>query len=284
MTRTNILLATALLIALAALGVSLYGRPQPGLDETRVRAIVGDMIAENGASEEKRMSVARIDRSTLDPMIESYLTANPQILDTMAKALTEQKRMAQAKADKTALASMHDEIYNDPDQVVLGNPDGDVTLVEMFDYNCGFCRGAVPDMAQLLNDDPKLRIILKEFPILSKGSVEAARIAVAAHRDGIDYWAFHTAMFSNRGQNDGDSAVATAQKLGLNPVQLKLDAAAKDVSDEIQKSYTIAQTLKVTGTPTYIIGDEIIKGAVGLDGLRQRIANMRACGSTICDG
>lgn len=285
MSRTNIVLAGALAVAILALAVSLIARPAPGLDEDRVRAIVGDMISANADAQiSQRMSTGPIDRAMLDPMIESYLTANPQILDTMAKALSNQKRIAQLQESKAAIAALHDEIFDDPNQVVLGNPDGDVTLVELFDYNCGYCRSAVPDMAQLLADDPKLRIVLKEFPILSQGSVDAARIAVAAHREGVDYWDFHTAMFSNRGQNDEASAVAVAQKLGLNAMQIKLDAAGKAVSDEIQKSYNIAQTLKINGTPSYIIGDEIINGAVGLDRLKERIANMRACGSTICDG
>jgi len=285
MSRTNIVLGGALAVAILALAVSLIARPAPGLNEERVRSIVGDMISESADVRiTQRMSSGPIDRATLDPMIESYLTANPQILDTMAKALSNQKRIAQLQESKAAIAALHDEIFNDPDQVVLGNPDGDVTLVEMFDYNCGYCRSSLPDMAQLLADDPQLRVVLKEFPILSQGSVEAARIAVAAHREGVDYWAFHTAMFSNRGQNNEASAVAVVQKLGLNAMQIKLDAAGKAVSDEIQKSYNIAQTLKINGTPSYIIGDEIISGAVGLDRLKERIANMRACGSTICDG
>jgi protein-disulfide isomerase len=161
---------------------------------------------------------------------------------------------------------------------------GDVTLVEFFDYNCGYCRAALPDMAALLAEDPNLRIVLKEFPILSNESIDAARVAVLVGEADVDYWAFHEALFTSRGQVDKKVALNAAAELGLSSVSLELDMGSEGVAQSIQTSYEIAKALNITGTPTYIIGNEIIPGAIGVNELRSRIANMRACGETQCNG
>ena len=205
----------------------------------------------------------QLDQATLGSMIESYLLANPSILEKMSTALTTEREAQTTEQNRKAIASIHDQIFNDADQVVIGNPKGDVTLVEMFDYNCTYCRGALPDLAKLIANDPNLRVVLKEFPILSQDSVDAARVAAAARRAGVDYWAFHTALFSSRGQVTGDTALAEAASLGLDVDKLNADAKSDAVNEIIRKSYDIAQTLNVNGTPTYIIGDEVVSGAVG---------------------
>ncbi len=134
----------------------------------------------------------------------------------MSVALQAETERSQNEQAKTALASMHDQIYDDPDHVVLGNPDGDVTLVEFFDYNCGFCRQALADVMQLLDEDKDVRLILKEFPILSQGSVDAARIAVLVQRSGtVDYMDFHTQLFASRGQIDKGAALKRPKTLAL---------------------------------------------------------------------
>jgi protein-disulfide isomerase len=153
----------------------------------------------------------------------------------------------------------------------------------MFDYNCSYCRGAVPDMAALMAEDPNLKVILKEFPILTSGSVDAARVAVlVGENKKIDYWDFHQQLFAQRGEVGADQALQVAEKLGGNRVELMLDMNGKAATDALQKSYALAKSLNIGGTPTYIIGDELIPGAVPIDQLREKIANMRACGSTVC--
>ena len=133
---------------------------------------------------------------------------------------------------------------------------------------------ALPDLATLLDQDKNLRVVLKEFPILSKESVDAARIAVLVNeKKPADYWAFHQALFTSRGQVNADTALDAAQKLGLSRVDLELRSGEPEVAAVIQKSYELAKKLNVTGTPTYIIGDEIIQGAIGLDELKSRIEN-----------
>ncbi|KKB78127.1 hypothetical protein VW35_12450 [Devosia soli] len=225
---------------------------------------------------------AAIDPAVLNPMIESYLMSDPKLLQRLSIALDDTlKAEGEAKA-RTAIAEMHDQIFNGPGQVVLGNPEGDVTLVEFFDYNCSYCRAALPDLATLLAEDQNLKIILKEFPILSNESIDAARIGVLVGESDVDYWTFHEALFSSRGKVDKSVALAAASDLGLSPVNLELQMGEDRVAKTIQTSYQIAQALGITGTPTYIIGNEIIPGAIGVDDLRARIANMRDCGETTC--
>jgi protein-disulfide isomerase len=251
-------------------------------DSTAVRAIVGQMISDYDVKTKLNSpKIASLDPADLDPMIEKYLMSDPKVLQRLSDALAQQNQADEALKTKQALAANSDAIFNDADQVVIGNPKGDVTLVEMFDYNCGYCRGALPDLATLLNEDKNLRVVLKEFPILSAESVDAARVAVQVAKSGVDYWAFHQALFTGRGQVDATMALNEAKTLGLDPDTLKAGMQAKPVSDALQKSYDLAKVLNVSGTPTYIIGDKIIPGAVPIDDLRTAIANMRACGSAV---
>jgi protein-disulfide isomerase len=256
--------------------------PAPAaLDKFAVETIVADFLAKQ-PKQNTPAQVAELDATKLNPMIESYLMENPSILQRVSDAL-QAEVTAQRKAEtRTQLAELKSAIYEEPGHIVLGNPNGDVTLVEMFDYNCGYCRQALPDLATLLDEDPNLRVILKEFPILSQGSVEAARVAVQVNEAKVDYWTFHQTLFTSPGKVDKAVALKAASDLGLNPVTLELNMNTPEVAEVIDKSYRIADKLKITGTPTYIIGDEIIPGAIGLDQLRTRIANMRACGSTEC--
>jgi protein-disulfide isomerase len=258
---------------------AIAAEPAP-LTDDNVRGLIAAALAEREAA--RLQSHAALDPDVLNPMIEEFLVSNPRVLQRVSAALDAEIKAAEAEQAKAAIASLRDEIYDDADHVVLGNPNGDVILVEMFDYNCGYCRQAVPDLATLLAEDPNLKVILKEFPILSQGSMDAARVAVAVAQSGGDYWQFHQKLFSSRGQVTGESALAAAQELGMSRVNLELEAGTAKVEEIIDRSYAIARGLGVGGTPTYIIGDEIIPGAVGLDALRQRIASMRECGRTDC--
>ena len=285
MNRTNTIIA-ALLVALgAAFGYGWFATTSAtapaGLSSADVRAIVETALDERGAPD---VQSGNVDPGAIQPIIENYLLANPRILEQMSIALDAELRIEQREQSRVALASVDDGLYSDPDHVVVGNPDGDVTLVEFFDYNCAYCRQSVPDVMQLLAEDPGLRVILKEFPILSEGSVDAARIGVLVARNEVDYLDFHTALFAARGTVDRQAALDAARELGLNPIDLELQMNDATVVDVVQRSYTLAQTLGITGTPAFILGDEVVRGAVGIDVLRTKIANLRQCGSTVCDG
>jgi protein-disulfide isomerase len=278
MNRLSLVLAALAGLLAGALGVSTINRTQT--DTTAVRAIVESVLTEQSAL--ASASPTQIDPAVLNPLIETYLLSEPKLLQRMSLALEETLRTEERQSAREAMAGLQDAIFNAEGDVVLGNPDGDVTLVEFFDYNCGYCRTALPDMAALLAEDPNLKVILKEFPILSNESIDAARVAVLVGEADVDYWQFHEALFSSRGQVDRDVALEAATDLGLSRADLELRLQDRDLPPSIRNSYDIARALGITGTPTYIIGDEIIPGAIGVDDLRERIASMRDCGSTQC--
>lgn len=286
MKNLSIALAAIAGILAGALGYSLITPPEPQTDAVAVRAIVEQVLDEQAAmaaaTAPAEPEVASIDPAVLNPMIEQFLLNDPKVLQRVSTALEETLRAEETARSETALAEFRDKIFNAPDQIVLGNPEGDVTLVEFFDYNCGYCRAALPDLAALLEEDPNLKVILKEFPILSNESIDAARVAILVGQSDASYWNFHSALFSSRGKVDKAAALAAAQDLGLSPVELELKMGDASVAQTIQASYEIAQALGISGTPTYIIGNEIIPGAIGADELRARIADMRACGKSQC--
>ena len=277
MSRLSFGLVLLVGILAGGLGVSLLNRGPAPIAANDVRGIVSEMLAADASGK-------ALDPAELNLLIEQYLMDDPAILDRMAAKLSVAKRAAEQSERVALLQANHEAIYNDPANVILGNPNGDVTLVEMFDYNCGYCRRALPDLATLIAEDPNLKIVLKEFPILSDGSVEAAKVGfLVAENDALNYWDFHQRLFSARGQVDATAALAAAEAVGGNRVAMMIDMNGQKASDAIERSYDLATALKISGTPTFIIGDELIPGAVGVDALRTKIANMRACGSTDCD-
>ena len=279
MNRLSLALVALVGILAGGLGVSLLRPQAPGLAEPDVRAIIAQQLAR-----EKTPQTAAVDPGQVNKLIEDYLMSDPTILQRMNDKLDEAKAVAQHTAEKAAIDAHFADLYQSPDGVVLGNPKGDVTLVEMFDYNCVYCRRALPDMAQLLADDPNLKVILKQFPILSQGSIDAARVAYLVSQDPkINYWDFHEKLFSMRaGEVGADQALEVAAEVGGDRGELMLDMNANRVSALLQKNYDLAKALGIGGTPTYIIGDAMIPGAVPIDELKAAIFNMRNCGSTSC--
>ncbi len=279
---TNIAVSAAVAAICAGLVAGVLMRPAPGPSEDEIRALVDTAVAERLAEEQPAAAPAPMDTADLNTAIETFLLDNPRLLERMSVALETEIRAEEQERAQIALTTLAEDIYSDPANIVLGNPEGDVTLVEMFDYNCGYCRQVLPDVMALIEEDPNLKVILKEFPILSQGSVDAARVGILVNRSEVDYADFHTALFSARGAVTGETALEAAESLGLSRVMLELDMNNEDVTSVIQRSYDIAQGLGVSGTPTFIIGNEVIPGAVSKAELSRRIANMRECGATDC--
>jgi protein-disulfide isomerase len=170
-------------------------------------------------------------------------------------------------------------LFSSPHQVTLGNPDGDVTLVEFFDYSCGFCKRALPDLLALLKDDPKLKVVLKELPILGPGSLDAARVAVAVRMQnagGEKYIAFHQALLGGPGPADKEKALAVAKDQGLDMTRLERDMASDEIVSTFKEDVQLASAIGITGTPGYVIGNQVVYGAVGVAELRRRIDAARA--------
>ena len=257
-------------------GMSKYLRPAAALAALFLPALL--FLSSAGRAE---MSAAQKDE--IGQIVHDYILANPEILEEAARALQEKRDRETAAQQSKTITEKADIIFNSKNQMVLGNPNGAVTLVEFFDYNCGYCKRAVSDMGALLSANPDLRVVMKEFPILADGSVEAARISVAVRQMAPDrYWDFHQELFSRPGPANADKALEVAGDLGLDTEALKLAAKAKDVTDGLQEVHQLAIDLGIGGTPSYVIGTEIIPGAIGYDGLQAKVAAMRDCGVTVC--
>lgn len=230
-----------------------------------------------------RAEMAANERAEIEQIVRDYLLANPEVLEEAYKVLQDRRAAAEAEARRQAIAESGDMIFNSEHQMVLGNPEGAITLVEFFDYNCGYCRRAVSDMTALLEANPDLRIVMKEFPILSQGSVEAARISVAVKELAPErYLEFHQELFARPGEAGQAKALEVAADLGLDAAALKTAAEKPDVTANIQEVHQLASQLGISGTPSYVIGTEIVPGAIGYDGLQGKVAAFRACGATVC--
>lgn len=279
--QKNINLALSFAVAILAGGLiaAVVTRPAPGPGEAEIRAMIAEAVGEQTTPAETEI----LDTGDLGPLIEMYLMDNPRLLQRMTAALQQELRAEEIARNRAALASMRDEIFDDPGNIVLGNPEGDVTLVEMFDYNCGYCRQMVADILALIENDPDLRVILREFPVLSEGSYAAASVGLLVNQSGqVDYRDYHQALFSARGAIDAEMALSTAEDLGLDRAALETGMNSDEVSAAIRRTYNVAQALGIAGTPAFIIGDEIIPGAVPISEITSRIANMRECGATVC--
>ncbi|MGH6843107.1 MAG: DsbA family protein, partial [Methylocella sp.] len=175
-------------------------------------------------------------------------------------------------------------LFGGANQGVIGDPGGKITLIEFFDYNCGYCKRALSDLARLMKDNPDLRVVLRDLPILSPGSVEAAKVANAFLRQfqGEKFWEFHQKLLGARGPVGKEEALRVAKDLGADMAKLAKDAAAPGSTAGIEESGKLAKSLFVTGTPTYVIGEDVAVGAVGYDELEAKIVNIKKCGKAIC--
>ncbi|HZY66949.1 MAG TPA: thioredoxin domain-containing protein, partial [Devosia sp.] len=179
MSRLNVVLLLLVGVLAGGLGVTLLNRGPAPVSDDHVRSVVSEMLAADTEAQQP----PTLDTAQVNALIEDFLMNDPAILERMSAKLGEGRRVAQRAAQAEVIAANHTEIYEGAGNVVLGNPEGDVTLVEMFDYNCSYCRNALPDLATLIAEDPNLKVILKEFPILSEGSIEAAKVAVLVNEN-----------------------------------------------------------------------------------------------------
>ncbi len=211
-------------------------------------------------------------------MIQEYLLKNPKDLRDAIISLQAYELEQQQKAARITLGAQEKSLYRSPVSYVAGNPNGDVTLIEFFDYNCSFCRRSMKDLITLIDTDPNLKVIFKEFPILGEGSVYAARAAVASMKQG-KYVEFHMAMMQLRGSADKGNVLEIAEEVGLDVEKLKQEMKASYITKEIDEVLRTASAIGINGTPAYIVGDSVISGAVGLAELRRQIAEVRKSGS-----
>jgi protein-disulfide isomerase len=222
-------------------------------------------------------------RGEIEKIIKEYLVSHPEVLEEASAELDKRKQAAEAEKAKTAIADHSAPLFNSTHQVTVGNTKGDVTLVEFFDYNCGYCKRALMDLTSIMKDDPKLRVVLKEFPVLGPGSIEAAKVAVAVRMQdsGKKYFDFHLKLLGGRGQADKAHALAAAKEAGFDMARIEKDMASEEVKTSIDENMKLAEALGLNGTPSYVVGSQVVVGAVGLDTLKQKV-NVARCGKDTC--
>ena len=177
-------------------------------------------------------------RGAIEKIVHDYLVKHPEVLQEVMSELEKRQQAAEAEKHKTAVKANAKMLFNSPDEVVLGNPVGNVTFVEFFDYNCGYCKHAMSDMLTLMKSDPKLKVVLKEFPVLGPGSVEAARVAVAVRMQAPKkYLEFHTKLLGGRGHADAARALAVAKEIGLDIERLKKDMKGPEVEEDAEAGF-----------------------------------------------
>ena len=226
---------------------------------------------------------APLDKAAIEKIVHDYLVTHPEVLEEAMAAL-EKKQAAEASAGLAkTLEEKKSVLYDSTRQMVLGNPKGDVTVVEFFDYNCGYCKRALGDMLALIDKDPKVRIVLKEFPVLGQGSTEAARVSVAVSRIAPDkYLDFHKRMLSVRGAADHAKAMETAKEAGIDMKALEKALTDKEVVNTLEEVYGLASGLGLSGTPSYVVGNDVVPGAIGYAKLQARVAEARCTITKAC--
>jgi protein-disulfide isomerase len=252
---------------------------------TFAAALIALALAAPAAAPARAQGFTPEQRGEIETIIRDYLLKNPQVLQEVIQEMDRRQAQADMEKARAALKEHAATIYTSPRQVNLGNPQGDVTVVEFFDYNCGYCKKALTDMLDLIKTDSKIKFVLKEFPVLGEGSTQAAQVAAAVRiqdrTGGRKYLEFHQKLLNGRGPADKARAIAVAKEIGMDIARIERDINGEEVKAQLAESFTIAQALGLNGTPSYIVGPEVVIGAVGVDMLRERV-NIARCGQAKC--
>lgn len=215
------------------------------------------------------------DKPTLKKMISEVLEENPQLLLEALESLRKKVEAGQAPGATDTLGALRNELERDPGTYIAGNPQGDITIVEFFDYRCGFCKRAAPIVRQLLKQDGNIRVALKEFPILGPDSVIAARAAIAAMEQD-KYAPFHDALMASQGPLGEERVLRIATDAGLDAAKLRQAMNDPKIEKIISRNREIAESLGISGTPSFIIGDTLAPGYVELEELQKLVAAARS--------
>jgi protein-disulfide isomerase len=231
-------------------------------------------IAVVAALPARAQSFSDAQRGEIERIVKDYLVAHPEVLQDVMSELEKRQTAAKAEQQTTGVREHKEVLFNSSHQVTLGNPHGDVTMVEFFDYNCGYCKRALGDMLQLLKTDPNLKVVLKEYPVLGPGSVEAAQVAVAARmqdKTGKKYLEFHQKLLGGHGPADKAHALAAAKEVGFDVARIEKDLGSDEVRETLKENLKVADAIGLDGTPSYIIGTDVVIGAQGYDALKEKV-------------
>jgi protein-disulfide isomerase len=223
-------------------------------------------------------------KQELGTFIKEYLINNPEVLRDAIEALDKHDKEAADADRQKALVSEAGPLFSSKFQATIGNPKANATLVEFFDYNCHFCKGALPDVSKLIKDDPNLKLVLKDYPVLGPGSVEAAKVASAARNQlpGDKFWPFHAKLLASHGPIGKNEALAVARELGLDMDRLAKDMDSPEIKGGLDEVMRLADSLQINGTPTFVVGQDVVVGAVGFDQLKGKVDSVHKCGRATC--
>ena len=226
-------------------------------------------VAEDSFNDKQRAEIGQI--------VRQYLLDNPELLLEVSKELETRQKAEEDSKREGALAANADAVFKSPNDLVAGNPQGDVTMVEFFDYNCSWCKKGLPEVLSLIEKDKGLRLVMKEFPIFGGDSDYAAQAALASRAQG-KYWEFHVAMLSHEGKLTAENVDEIAKAQGLDVDKLKADMQSPAIAQTIAANQKLAQDLNITGTPAFVIDKTVVPGYLPVDGLMAAINEVRASG------
>jgi protein-disulfide isomerase len=214
-------------------------------------------------------------KAQIEAVVRQYILEHPEIVVEALQAMQMRREAEAVQRQQQALESSREALVSAKGDPVGGNPQGDVTLVEFFDYQCGYCKAVHPSLRDLMGEDRNLRVVYKEFPILGPASVTAAKAALAAARQG-KYEPMHDALMELRGQLDDAKVMRVAESLDLDLERLKADMESVEILATIERNMDLARRLEINGTPAFVIGDQLVPGAVPLEQLKEAVGKARA--------
>ncbi|NOD77292.1 DsbA family protein [Ruegeria sp. HKCCD4332] len=241
-------------------------------------ALLGLSMAATSAQALDLNAMSEAEKVEFGAQVREYLLENPEVIIEAINILEQRNAAAEALADKELIAANEDELFNDGYSWVGGNPDGDITLVEFMDYRCGYCRRAVPEVASLLAEDGNIRLVIKELPILGDASVLSSRFAVATKQVAGDdaYKQVHDALLEFTGEPNEISLRRISDGLGLDSDAIIAAMDSDSVTDEITRTRALAQRMQISGTPSFVLGTEMLRGFLPADQMKQIADGVRA--------
>lgn len=273
--RALALLAIPALVAAAGLVLFSHREMERG-GSVPAQAITSAIAAEG-------VDFSAAQKQQIEKIVKDYLVANPEIIIEIQGALEAKMEKEQAEKLKAAIAENAKEIYRHPNAAIAGNPDGDITVVEFFDYNCGYCKRAFGDVAKLVEQDKNIRVVFAELPIIRDESEPVSRIALASRLQG-KYWEVHRELIALKGLVNEAAALKVAEKAGLDMAKLKTDMNGADVKGELDRIKSLAKKMGINGTPHFLIGDRAVGGAPEnlFEMLEAHAKDLRKSGCSYC--
>lgn len=215
-----------------------------------------------------------MDRATVEKIVREYLLANPEIMLEVQSALEQRQQQQLTQQQTDVIAQNQEVLYSAPGQIVFGEDDAELTVVEFFDYNCSFCQRALADMRQIIESDKNVRFVLKEFPVLGEASIEASRVSLAFARLSPEKAGqFHIDLLGMPGLKDGARAIELAVEMGVAETDIRAEMEKSHIIESISEVYGLAEGLGITGTPSYVVGQKVVFGAVGYEQLKQEMSS-----------